>query len=41
MSTEDARMGAIVALVVMVVGAGTCAALGIRELLRWICSMIG
>lgn len=40
MSTEDARMAAIVALVVMVVGAGTCAALGIRELLRWICSMM-
>ena len=41
MSTEDLRMGAIVALVVMVVGLITCAALGIRELLRWICSMIG
>lgn len=41
MSTDDKRMGAIVALVVMAVGAGTCAALGIIELLRWICSMIG
>ena len=41
MSTEDLRMGAIVALMVPEVGAGMCAALGLRELLRWICLMIG
>ena len=41
MRTEDLRMGAIVALIVSVVGAGMCAALGLRELLRWLCSMIG
>lgn len=41
MRTEDLRMGAIVALIVMIVGAGACAALGLRELLRWICLMIG
>ena len=41
MRTEDLRMGAIVALIVSAVGAGMCAALGLRELLRWLCSMIG
>ena len=41
MSEENARMGAIVALIVSVVGAGMCAALGLRELLRWLCLMIG
>lgn len=34
MSTEDLRMGAIVALIVSVVGLVACAALGIRELIR-------
>lgn len=41
MSTENARMGAIVALVVMAVGLITCAALGTVGLVRWLCSMIG
>ena len=41
MRIEDVRMGAIVALVVMVVGLITCAALGIMEFVRWLCSMIG
>ena len=40
MSTEDARMGAIVALVVMAVELITCAALGTVGLVRWICSMM-
>jgi len=41
MSEKDAKMGAAVALVVMTAGLLTCLALGLRELLRWICSMIG
>ena len=41
MSTDDKRMGAIVALVVMAVGLITCAALGTVGLVRWLCSMIG
>lgn len=41
MRTEDLRMGAIVALVVMAAGLITCAALGIVEFVGWLCLMIG